>query len=68
MDGYEATRLIRQSPALRGQRIIAMTANAMQEDRERCFAAGMDDFETKPIEPNRLFLTLAKWLPERAPG
>jgi PAS domain S-box-containing protein len=64
MDGYEATRRIRQTPALAGQRIIAMTANAMQEDRERCLEAGMDDFDTKPIDPDRLFLRMARWLPE----
>jgi signal transduction histidine kinase/DNA-binding NarL/FixJ family response regulator/HPt (histidine-containing phosphotransfer) domain-containing protein len=63
MDGYEATLKIRANPALAGQRVIAMTANAMASDRERCFAAGMDDFETKPIDPDRLYLTLAKWLP-----
>ena len=63
MDGYEATRRIRRIPALAGQRIIAMTANAMQDDRQRCLDAGMDDFETKPIDPDRLYLTLAKWLP-----
>jgi two-component system, sensor histidine kinase and response regulator len=64
MDGYEATRRIRQMPALAGQRIIAMTANAMPEDRARCLAAGMDDFDTKPIDPDRLFLRMARWLPE----
>ncbi len=63
MDGYEATRQIRSTPALSGQRIIAMTANAMAEDRQRCADAGMDDFETKPIDPDRFYLTLAKWLP-----
>jgi CheY-like chemotaxis protein len=63
MDGYEATLKIRANPALAGQRVIGMTANAMASDRERCFAAGMDDFETKPIDPDRLYLTLAKWLP-----
>ena len=63
MDGYEATRRIRRIPAHAGQRIIAMTANAMQDDRQRCLDAGMDDFETKPIDPDRLYLTLAKWLP-----
>ena len=63
MDGYEATRRIRATPALAGQRVIAMTANAMATDRERCLVAGMDDFETKPIVPEHFFLTLAKWLP-----
>jgi two-component system sensor histidine kinase/response regulator len=63
MDGYEATREIRATPALAGQCIIAMTANAMAEDRQRCIDAGMDDFETKPIDAVRLYKTLVKWLP-----
>ena len=65
MDGYEATRRIRETPALASQRIIAMTANAMAEDRRRCIDAGMDDFETKPIDPDHLFVTMAKWLSVR---
>jgi PAS domain S-box-containing protein len=63
MDGYEATRRIRRMPTLAKQRIVAMTANAMLEDRQRCLDAGMDDFETKPIDPDRLYRTIAKWLP-----
>ena len=63
MDGYEATREIRATPALAGQCVIAMTANAMAEDRQRCIDAGMDDFETKPIDAVRLYNTLVKWLP-----
>ena len=62
MDGYEATRQIRAIPAWASQRVIAMTANAMDEDRQRCLDAGMDDFETKPIDPDHLFVTMAKWL------
>ena len=67
MDGYAATRRIRATPALRDLRIIAMTANAMAEDRRLCAEAGMNDFETKPIDPDRLYVTLAKWLPARTP-
>jgi PAS domain S-box-containing protein len=62
MDGYEATRKIRSSPELSSQCVIAMTANAMAEDRQRCLSAGMDDFITKPISPDQLYLTLTKWV------
>ena len=64
MDGYEATRQIRATPSMAGVRIIAMTANAMGEDRARCLEAGMDDFATKPIDADGLLVLLAKWLPE----
>ena len=67
MDGYEATRRIRATPATAKQCIIAMTANAMVGDRALCLNAGMNDFETKPIDADRLYLTLAKWLPAAAP-
>ncbi len=63
MDGYEATQEIRQRER-RGQRrtaILAMTANAMVGDRERCLAAGMDDFITKPVRAERLYEALATW-------
>ncbi len=62
MDGYEATRQIRATPELSSQCVIAMTANAMAEDRHRCLSAGMDDFITKPIMPEHLYQTLAKWV------
>jgi two-component system sensor histidine kinase/response regulator len=62
MDGYEATRHIRATPELSSQCVIAMTANAMAEDRQRCLSAGMDDFITKPIMPELLYQTLAKWV------
>ncbi|CAG0939073.1 partial Sensor histidine kinase RcsC, partial [Gallionellaceae bacterium] len=65
MDGFEATRRIRLEPALGGLRVIAMTANAEPEDRVRCLAAGMDDFLTKPILPDLLYATLAKWVAGR---
>jgi PAS domain S-box-containing protein len=55
MDGLEATRLIHQSqPVEQRPRIVAMTANAMQGDREECLAVGMDDYLTKPIQINAL--------------
>ncbi len=63
MDGYAATHEIRKRPALHGMPVIAMTANAMLQDRERCLQAGMNDHIPKPIEPEQLARTLAHWLP-----
>ncbi|TAN49553.1 MAG: PAS domain S-box protein [Methylococcaceae bacterium] len=63
MDGLEATRRIRRIPWLEQLPIIAMTANAMNEDRARCLAAGMDDHIGKPIELRQFYETLAHWLP-----
>ncbi len=63
MDGFEATRRIRAHLAGRPLPIIALTANAMAEDRAACLAAGMDDFLAKPVRQDELRTTLAKWLP-----
>ncbi|MFV0372060.1 MAG: ATP-binding protein [Azonexus sp.] len=68
MDGPEATRRIRALPGLARLPIIAMTANAFAEDRERCFAAGMDDFIAKPVQPEILFATVQRWLPKEKPA
>ena len=65
MDGLEATQRIRQMPGGRAVAILAMTANAFSEDRERCLAAGMDDFVAKPVEPDLLFATMLKWFESR---
>lgn len=64
MDGYEATRVIREREgADRHTPIVAMTANAMAEDRERCLKAGMDDFVSKPVTAQALTSVLNRWLP-----
>jgi len=54
LDGLEATRQVKADPATRTIPVIALTANAMVEDRERAMAAGCDDFDTKPVELPRL--------------
>ncbi len=54
MDGWEATRRIKNDPATRSIPVIALTAHALTEDRERALAAGCDDFDTKPVELPRL--------------
>ena len=62
MNGLEATRAIRQIPGMAGVPILALTANAFDEDREVCLAAGMDDHIGKPVEPDALCTTLLHWL------
>ncbi len=67
MDGIAATRALRADAAHADMPILAMTANAMQADRDRCLQAGMQDFVTKPIEPDALWSALARWV-RRRPG
>ena len=62
MDGLEATRRIRLLAKGSATPIIAMTANAYAEDRAGCMAAGMNDFVSKPVSPDMLFMTVLKWL------
>lgn len=68
MDGLDATRHIRKIHNGKDVPIVAMTANAFEEDRKRCLEAGMNDFISKPFEPDRLRVTLARWIPDTASG
>jgi len=62
MDGYAATRALREQPQWRELPVIAMTANAMVGDRDKALAAGMNDHIAKPIKIEEVFATLARWV------
>jgi len=62
MDGVTATTEIRKDARFNALPIVAMTANAMQQDKEKCLAAGMVDFVTKPIQPDELWAALRRWI------
>jgi two-component system sensor histidine kinase/response regulator len=66
MDGLTATRAIRKMGRLKHLPIVAMTANAMEQDRQKCLAAGMNDALIKPIDPERISDMLLKWIKPRA--
>jgi len=78
LDGYQVTQIIRikerqgwkdrteQGQEIRRTPIIALTAHAMQGDREQCMAAGMDDYLSKPFNRDRLFAVLKRWLPSKS--
>ncbi|MBF0179712.1 MAG: PAS domain S-box protein [Magnetococcales bacterium] len=63
MDGFEVARAMRRDPRFGSLPILAMTAHAMAGDRERCLDAGMNDHLAKPIDPDRLFEALVRWIP-----
>jgi two-component system sensor histidine kinase/response regulator len=65
MDGVTATKAIRSKPELSNLPIIAMTANVMAADREKCIEAGMNDHVAKPIDPDELFAGLLRWIKPR---
>jgi PAS domain S-box-containing protein len=62
LDGYEATKQIRKIEKLKDLAIIAMTANAMQGDREKCINSGMNDYIAKPLDFSKFYETLVKWI------
>lgn len=68
MDGYQATHAIRQDPALKGLPVLAMTAHAMVEERERCLALGMQGHLSKPLDPGALYAALQPYVPQGAPA
>ena len=66
MDGYEAIREIRKDPLLRDLPVVAVTAQAMTGDREKCIQAGASDYITKPVDIDQLMSLLRVWLYERS--
>ncbi len=67
LDGWDATKQVKADPATAGIPIIALTAHAMEGDRQKALAAGCDDFDTKPVELNRLLLKIEELLKKFPP-
>jgi CheY-like chemotaxis protein len=68
LDGYEATRQLKDAPATRRIPVIALSAHAMSDDRERALAAGCDDFDTKPVDLDRLIRKIDEALGRKTAG
>lgn len=68
LDGWTATRRLREDPGLRTIPVIALTAHAMADDEQRAREAGCDDFDTKPVELDRLLAKIAALVPGRPAG
>ena len=68
MDGWEATRRLKDAPATAKIPVVALTAHALSDDRERAVRAGCDAYETKPVELPQLLATIERLLQERGPG
>jgi CheY-like chemotaxis protein len=62
MDGLHATEILRTLPGREALVVVALTANAFDDDRVKCLAAGMNDFIAKPFEPEDVFNKLLRWL------
>ena len=62
MDGLTAMRRLREHPDLQKTPVIAMTANAFAEDKAKCMEAGMNDFLTKPVDPDLFISTVSRWI------
>ena len=62
MDGYEATTKIREQDKFKALPVLAMTANVMKQDIEQALSVGMKDHTAKPIKPDLMFSTMAKWI------
>ena len=68
LDGWDATRQLKADPATRGIPVIGLTAHAMAGDREKCLAAGCDDFDTKPVDMPRLLGKIKALTPQGPPS
>ena len=68
LDGYETTRRIREHPGFAALRIVALTANSMSGENQKCLEVGMDDYLSKPVRLEALGDILVRWMPIEAKG